>query len=99
MSGVMLSAGRSSVKSLDLVHHPAHMGIGATRFQDSVTLPRVAPMKDLDGDAADTPLIHFPAGRAVEINGVASGKIPSVIINYISLAGRQDHEFSSDRPP
>src|SRR6476661_2853436 len=81
------SGGRRSVEIPDFRHHPADMGVVATRFEDMITFPRIAPLQNLDGHPAYAPVVHFRPRGAVEIDGVAAGQGPSVIIDFVDLPG------------
>ena len=87
------------VKSLDFVHHPANMGIVATRLKYMIAFPRVPPFQDFDSDAANTPVVHFGPGWTIQIDSVPSSQCPTVIVDLVDLTGSEDYEFRTDRPP
>ncbi len=87
------------VKSPNLVHHPANVGVIATRFEYMIALPRVAPFQDLDSHAANTPVTHFGPGWTIQIDGVPSSQCPTVVVDLVDLTGGEDHESRTGRPP
>jgi hypothetical protein len=92
------SHGKCSVKVLYLGQHAAHMSVALARFKHPVTLPRITPMKDLDGDTPNAPVVHLVSVGTIEIDRVTAGQRPPVVVNLIGLAGGQNHELGSRGP-
>ena len=86
------------IKPMDFVQHPTNMGVAVARLQNSVARPGITPMNDLDSHTPHAPSVHLGSARAVEIDRVPSGEVPTVIIDDVRLSGGQDHEFRSGRP-
>jgi hypothetical protein len=75
------------------------MRVVATRLQDMVAFPWIAPFQNLNGDAANSPIVHFASGRTVKVNGVPARQSPAIVVHLVNLTGGEDQEFGAGRPP
>ena len=62
----------------------------AAWFEDSPAFIQVAPFENVEGDAAHAPVFHGGVVGFVEIDGVASGQSPAVVIDFIDFARGDD---------
>ena len=82
----------------ELPQHSGYVAVAGAREEGVVAFAGVAPLEDLDIDVADAPGIHLLAGGHVDINGVAAGKIPAVIVDDVDEAGIEDAEHGAGGP-
>ncbi len=64
----------------------------------AVALPGIAPLEDLDRHPANPPLPHELFGGFVKVDGVATGKSKSVVIDLKDLPRGPDPEHGAAGP-
>src|SRR5713101_5712399 len=76
------------VAAFELEHHPFDVLVVLVRLEELQALLRIAPLQDLDGLLTSAPRIHLTLIRHVEVEGVAAGKRPTVVLHAIHLPSR-----------
>jgi len=82
----------------NLVHHSSDVAICTHTYHFSVTSPRIAPVKDLNCDAAHAPLAHKFSRGFVEIDCVAAREGKTIVVNFEELSCGPDSESSAAGP-
>ena len=83
---------------MNLIQHAPDVRVFATRSQDMIAFPRIAPLQDLDRNTPNAPIIHFRRRWAIEVDGVPSGQSPAVIVDLIEATGGEDQENGAGWP-
>src|SRR5438477_912512 len=84
--------------ALKLEHHSADVLVILMWKKETQAFLRVAPTKNLNWLLARAPGVHLRLSSHVKINGVTSGKRPTVIVHPINLSGRRQPESRAHWP-
>src|SRR4029434_3091323 len=84
--------------AFELEHHAFDVLVVLMRSEELQAFLRIAPLKDLDALLTRAPRIHLTLVCHIEVNRIAPGKRPAVILHAIHLASGQQTEDCTSRP-
>ena len=88
-TSALLQRGSFSLAPFEFEHHAFDVAIILMPLQELQTFLGITPVQDFDGLLTRAPGIHLTLVGHVQINGVASGKRPTVIFHAIILSRRK----------
>ena len=81
-----------------LEHHAFDVLVVLVRLQELQTLLRIAPLQDLNALLTRAPRIHLALIGHIEVDRIATGERPAVVLHAIRLAGGKQAKNCADRP-
>src|ERR1700730_8988557 len=98
VGGPLFQTRRRGILAFEFEDHAADVAIALVGLEQAQAFVRIAPSQDLNSLFARAPRIHGTTSRHIEIDRVATGQGPAVIINFVNLTGGEKPENRSCRP-